>query len=69
MLGAALEQLTVDGWKHVAITSRFSASGEERHIVNDIEFLGVVFSIEYFTNYLYGNNLKLLQTTEHYCQY
>ena len=52
-LGAALEQLTVDGWKPIAFTSRFLNSCEERYSVNELELLGVVWSIEYFKNCLY----------------
>ena len=38
-LGAALEQLTVDGWKPTEFTSRFLNSCEERHSVNELELL------------------------------
>ena len=53
-LGAALEQLTVDGWKPISFASRFLNSSEERYSINELELLGVVWSIEYFKNYLYG---------------
>ena len=43
-LVAALEQLTVCGWKPIAFTSRFLNSCEGRYSVN--EFLGLVCSIE-----------------------
>ena len=62
-LGAALEQLTVDGWKPIAFMSRFLNSCEENYIVNELEFLGVVWSIEYFQNYLYGRNFTVI--TDH----
>ena len=62
-LGAALEQLTVDGWKPIAFTSRFLNSCEERYSVNELELLGVVWSIEYFKNYLYGKQFKVI--TDH----
>ena len=52
-LGAALEQLTVDGWKPIAFTSRFLNPCKKRFSVNELELLGVVWSIEYFQNYLY----------------
>ena len=52
-LGAALEQLTVDGWKPIAFTTLFLNHSEERYSVNELELLGVVWSIEYFKNYLY----------------
>ena len=59
-LGAALEQLTVDGRKPIAFASRFLNSGEERYNVNELELLGVVWSIEYFKNYLYGKHFKVI---------
>ena len=62
-LGAALEQLTVDGWKPIAFASRFLNSCEERYSVNELELLGVVWSTEYFKNYLYGKQFKVI--TDH----
>ena len=62
-LGAALEQLTVDGWKPIAFTSRFLKSCEERYSVNELELLGVVWSIEYFKNYFYGKTFTVI--TDH----
>ena len=62
-LGAALEQLTVDGWKPIAFASRFLNSCEERYSVNELELLGVVWSIEYFKNYLYGKHFTVI--TDH----
>ena len=62
-LGAALEQLTVDGWKPIAYTSRFLNSCEERYSVNELELLGVVWSIEYFEIYLYGKTFRVI--TDH----
>ena len=62
-LGAALEQLTVDGWKPIAFASRFLNSYEERYSVNELELLGVVWSTEYFKNYLYGKQFKVI--TDH----
>ena len=44
-LGAALEQLTVDGWKPISFASRFLNSSEERYSINELELLGVVWSI------------------------
>ena len=58
-LGAALEQLTVDWWKLIAITSRFPNSCKERYRVNELEVLGVFLSV-LKTNRT-ANNLKLLQ--------
>ena len=63
-LGTALEQITVDGWKPIAFASRFLNSCDGRYSVNKLELLGVVWSIEYFKNYLYGKISQLLRTIE-----
>ena len=62
-MGAALEQLTVDGWKPISFASRFLNSSEERYSINELELLGVVWSIEYFKNYLYGKEFTVI--TDH----
>ena len=62
-LGAALEQLTVDGWKPIAFTSWFLNSCEKRYSVNELELLVVVWSIEYSENYLYGKTFTVI--TDH----
>ena len=62
-LGAALEHLTEDGWKPIAFASRFLNSCEERYSVNELELLGLVWSTEYFKNYLYGKHFKVI--TDH----
>ena len=58
--GAALGQLTVDGWKPIAFTSRFLSSCEEGYSVNELELLGVVWSIVLFKKYLYGKNFRVI---------
>ena len=62
-LGAALEQNTPDGWKPIAFASRFLYSTEERYSVNELELLGIVWSIDYFKYYLYGKNFTVV--TDH----
>ena len=62
-LGAALEQNTPDGWKAIAFASRFLNSTEERYSVNELELLGIVWSIDYFKYYLYGKNFTVV--TDH----
>ena len=62
-LGVGLEQLTVDGWKPIEFTSQFLKSCEERYSVNELELLGVLWSIEYFKNYLYGIHFTVI--TDH----
>ena len=62
-LGAALEQNTPDGWKPIAFASRFLNSTVERYSVNELELLGIVWSIDYFKYYLYGKNFTVV--TDH----
>ena len=62
-LGAALEQNTPDGWKPIALASRFLNSTEERYSVNELELLGIVWSIDYFKYYVYGKNFTVV--TDH----
>ena len=62
-LGAALEQNTSDGWKPIAFASRFLNSTEVRYSVNELELLGIVWSIDYFKYYLYGKIVTVV--TDH----
>ena len=62
-MGAALEQLTVDGWKPISFASRFLNSSEERYSINELKLLGVVWSIEYFKYYLYCKEFTVI--TDH----
>ena len=52
-LGGALEQRTLNGWHTVVFASRFLNSVEDRYSINELELLGVVWSIEHFKYYLY----------------
>ena len=52
--GLSLEQRTPNGWHTVAFASRFLNSVEDRYSINELELLGVVWSIEHFKYYLYG---------------
>ena len=62
-LGAALEQRSPTGWHTVAFASRFLNSNEERYSVNELELLGVVWSVEYFKYYLFGKSFTII--TDH----
>ena len=53
-LGCALEQRTPNGWHTVAFASRFLNSVEDRYSMNELELLGVVWSVEHFKYYFYG---------------
>ena len=68
-IGAALEQLTVDGWKPISFASRFLNSNEERYSINELEFLGVVWSLECFKNYFMVKNFLLSPITAHFSQF
>ena len=59
-LGAAIEQNTPEGWKSIAFASRFLNSTEERYSVNELELLGIVWSIDYYNYYLYGKNFTVI---------
>ena len=58
-LGCALEQQTPNGWHTVAFASRFLNSVEDRHSIDELELLGVVWSIENFKHYFYGKSFTL----------
>ena len=59
-LGCALEQRTPNGWHTVASASRFLNSLEDRYSNNELELLGVVWSVEYFKYYLYGKPFNVI---------
>ena len=62
-LGAALEQRSPTGWHTVAFASRFLNSNEERYSINELELLGVEWSVEYFKYYLFGKSFTII--TDH----
>ena len=62
-LGCTLEQRTPNGWRTVAFASRFLNSVEDRFSTNELELLGVVWSVEHFKYYLYGKPFTVI--TDH----
>ena len=62
-LRAVLEQRSPTGCYTVAFASRFLNSNEERYSVNELELLGVVWSVEYFKYYLFGKSFTII--TDH----
>ena len=62
-LGCALEQRTPNEWHRVAFASRFLNSVEDRYSINELELLGVVWSVEHFKYYLYGKPFTVI--TDH----
>ena len=59
-LCCALEQRTPNGWHTVAFASRFLNSVEDRYSINELELLGVVWSLEHFKYYLYSKPYILI---------
>ena len=62
-MGCALEQRTANGWHSVAFASRLLNSVEDRYSINELQLLGVVWSIEHFKYYLYGKTFTVI--TDH----
>ena len=62
-LGAALEQRSTTDWHTVAFASRFLNSNEERYSINELELLGVVWSVEFFEYHLFGKSFTII--TDH----
>ena len=59
-LGCALEQQTPNDWHTVAFASPFLNSVEDRYSINELELLGVVWSVEHFKYYLYGKPFTVI---------
>ena len=59
-IGAALEQCSPTGWHPVAFASRFLNSNEERYGVNELELLGMVWSVECFKYYIFGKPFTII---------
>ena len=49
-----LEQESNNGWETIAYASRFLNKAEEKYSINELELLGIVWSLEHFKHYLYG---------------
>ena len=63
-IGSVLQQKTKEGWwKPIAYASRFLRPHEEKYYTNELELLALVWSVEYFRNYVYGT--KFLVVTDH----
>ena len=62
-LGASIEQDHRGNWKTVAFASRFSNIAELKYSTNELELLGLVWTLDHFKNYLLGNQFSIL--TDH----
>ena len=60
-LGAVLQQhQNNQKWKLVSFASRFLTRFESKYSINELELLAVVWTIEYFENYVYGVKFKVI---------
>ena len=62
-LEANIEQKHSNVWHTKAFASRFLNNYESRYSTNELELLAVVWAVEHFKHYLYGQEFKLL--TDH----
>ena len=62
-LGATLWQKEDENFRPIAFASRFLTDCERKHAINELEFLSVLWGLEYFRYYVYGKKVNLL--TDH----
>ena len=62
-LGAVFEQESSIGRETIACASRFLNEAEEKYSINELELLGIVWSLEHFKHHLYGQYFTV--QTEH----
>ena len=62
-LGATLWQREGKIFRPVAFASKFLTDCERKYAINELEFLGALWGLEYFRNYVYGKKVNLL--TDH----
>ena len=53
-LGAVLQQKTEEGWQATHFASKFLTPFEQKHSINELELLAVLWATEKFRNYVYG---------------
>ena len=59
-LGAVLQQKEDMGWKPISCASRFLTELEAKYSINELELLAVVWAIEHFKNYVYGEKFGVV---------
>ena len=59
-LGAVLQQEENGEWKPLSFASRFLTELEAKYSINKLELLAIVWSVEYFRNYVYGVKFKII---------
>ena len=62
-LGATLWQKEGEIFRPIAFASRFFTGCERKYAINELELLGALWGLEYFSYYIYGNRVNLL--TDH----
>ena len=62
-LGAVLEQLGTEGWRHISFASRFLNAAEKKYSANELEMLAVVWGTKYIRNYILGRSFTVI--TDH----
>ena len=58
-LGAVREHESNKEWETIAHASRFLNKAEEKYSINELELLGVVWALEHFKHYLYGQSFTV----------
>ena len=58
-LGAVLQQEEKGEWKPLSFASRFLTELEAKYSIKELELLAIVWSVEYFRNYVYGVKFKI----------
>ena len=59
-LGAVLQQQENGDWKPISFASRFLTELESKYSINELELLAIVWSVEYFRSYVYGEPFKIV---------
>ena len=59
-LEAVLQQGEYGEWKPLSFASRFLTALEAKYSINELELLAIVWSVEYFRNYVYGVKFKII---------
>ena len=59
-LGAALQREENNEWKPISFASRFLTEMESKYFINELGLLAIVWSVEYFRSYVYGDAFKII---------
>ena len=59
-LGAVLEQLGAEEWRHISFASRLWNAAQKKYSTKKLEMLAVVCGSEYFRNYIFGRKFTVV---------